>query len=259
MFSRRPTARANRGRIGGAQLRAIWPPTQVSGNVGWWDLLEPTSLNIFGATALGIDNIVSGVEWTDATSPPGYNATGLNGLPCLTGNGTSNRYVSSEAAVVAAFSGASKALTFVCVAQPTTGSGAAATMIGAGAAALVANSSWRLGLTAADVPVMSKRGTVTTVSATGAMAAGASPAVYSFRTNGTTADIWRGLVRETTGAAFADSGAPAPDRVGLLCYPVNTLASFFNGKWGCGLLWNRALSDAELSGIVLGLKQRWSI
>jgi hypothetical protein len=258
MFSRRPTARANRGRIGGAQLRAIWPPTQVSGNVGWWDLRETFTES--GGAVTSIRNMVSGVDATEATAPPLYDATGLAGGPCMTGDGSvsSRKILTSEAAVVAAFSGAAKALTAVVVAQPTTGSGAAMSMMGAADSALIANSSWRIGLTGADALVISKRGTAT-VSAGGAGAIPAAANVFSYRTTGTTADIWRGLARDGNVSSFSDSGTPTPNRVGLMCYPVATISSFFNGKWGCGLLFTRALSDAELRGVILGLKVRWSI
>jgi hypothetical protein len=259
MFSRRPAGHHNRGRVAsGAVVRPIWPPTQVSGLVGWWDTQETFTES--GGFVADIRNMASGVDAAEATFQPAYDATGLNGYPCMVGNGAagSRRFITTEAAVVAAFSGAAKALTYICVCQVVTGTGAAMAMMGAGNSALVANSSWRIGTGATDIPVISKRGTVT-VSVASASAITAAAQILSFRTNGTTADIWRGTTKDVTGSSFVDTGAPAPDRFGLLCYPVATPASFFNGKWGCGLLFNRALSDAELSGIILGLKVRWSI
>jgi hypothetical protein len=259
MFSRRPAGHHNRGRVAsGAVVRPIWPPTQVSDLVGWWDLRETFTES--GGAVTSIRNMVSAVDWTEATAPPLYDATGLAGGPCMTGDGatSSRKILSAEAAVVAAFSGAAKALTAVFVHQPVVGVLAASALLGAGDSALVANSSWRLGATSADFPTLIKRGTTSNVVVSSAVANTAVPTISSFRSTGTTGDIWRGLAREGSGA-FVDVGAPTPNRVGLLCYPVSTVANFYNGKWGCGLLFTRALSDAELRGIILGLKVRWSI
>ncbi len=244
------SAGANRAHAAG-----IWPPTRVSGLVGWWDMQQTFTQS--GGLVSSIRNMASGVDWTEVTNKPAYSATGFGGRPCMVGDGATTRIMSSEAAVVSAFSGAAKSLTFIVACQPTATQSSA--LIGAADSALVANSSWKVGLTS-NVLAFAKRGTATTTAPGATTLTNNASVVLAFRTNGTTADmlIGGGTV-EAQAAAFVDSGTPVPNRVSLLCYPVLTPSSFFNGKWGAGTLYNVAVSNADLIGLVNGMRSQWGI
>lgn len=252
MFGRR-NDRHNRGRVGSVALAPIWPPTNVPGLVGWWDFQQTFAQS--GGNVDSVRNMVSGVDWAEATNKPAVGT--LNGRPCMVGDGAAKRIISTEAAVVSAFSGANKALTFICVCQPSVAAQTAA-LIGSGDSALIANSSWRIGtvVSAPGLWMMAKRGTAAT-SVNGTTQVPTSPVVVTYRTNGTAADMFINQAVERSGAAFVDQGTPTPNQVGLMCYPVQTPSSFFNGNWGAGLLYNSALSDSQVRGLVRGLRMQW--
>jgi hypothetical protein len=98
MFSRRD-GRTGRGRIGGELIPAI-NPTTVAGLVLDFNLQDVASYTVTGGnTVTSITNTVSGVAASEPTNPPAYEATGLNGFPCMKGNGTTSRLIWTEAAV----------------------------------------------------------------------------------------------------------------------------------------------------------------
>jgi hypothetical protein len=98
MFSRRD-GRTGRGRTGGELLPAI-DPRNVGGLVLDFNLQNVGSYTVTGGnTVTSITNTVSAVAASEVTNPPAYEAAGLNGFPCMKGNGTSSRLIWSEAAV----------------------------------------------------------------------------------------------------------------------------------------------------------------
>jgi len=233
----------------------FWPPSQVANLAAWHDMQETHS-----GDGTSVRNMVTAVDWSEATNPPGYDATGFNGLPCLTFNGTSQRILSTEAGPLAAFVGSTKALTYIAVVSPASGDQLSA-IFGAGNSGAAANHSWRLGMlnTGSGILNISKRGTSGTVTASSAAQAPSTPKVITYWTDGSTASIWTNLNRELNAAAFVDLEATTPNRLAIGALPTSTVGNFFSGKWACGLLYTRAISDLEIVGLVRGQMSRWGI
>jgi hypothetical protein len=257
MFSRRPAGHHNRGRVGGAQLRAIWPPTEVAGLTGRWDMRTPAEYTVTGGTTVtSINNMASATAWAEATNPPGYDATALGGNPAMVFNGSSSRILSTEAAVLALFAGAAKAYTLFVVGQYDVA--AVSAWFGAGDSAAAANNTVRCGSNSVPQGNFSKRGTAGTFVNGGTIAVG-TPMVMVYRTDGTTASVWVNQAVIASGA-FADNGAaPAPNRCAIGCLPTSAVGNFLNGKIGTLLIYSGALGDPDVRGLIAGLRREWSI
>lgn len=92
----------------------IWPPTKLPGCVGWLDMLETYTES--GGTVTAIRNMVSGSDaMSEATNPPALSS--INGRSAIKGDGSNDRLFSTEAALVAALSGAEKSATVIMVYQ----------------------------------------------------------------------------------------------------------------------------------------------
>jgi len=257
MFSRR-TPRHNR-RFRDVARAFFWPPTQVSGCVAWVDCQETLTQ---AGTVTSIRNMVSGVDWTEATNPPTYAATGLNGRPCMIGNGSSMRIMSTEAAVVAACSGSDKAVTvFLVTEEPTPD--AINVLFAAASSTVNTNSTLSFFTTTAGLGRWSVQridDAAGTVSAPRGVDIAAGPQIVSWVIPGTTASIYVGDEEQADpNAAAFDVGATTPTRVALLCRPDLTPDLFADAKIGALLLYSRALSDLERIGVVNGLRARWGL
>lgn len=233
----------------------ILSPLQVAGLLAWHDLQGVNS-----GDGTSVTNMASGVAWAEAVVPPGYDATGLNGRPCLTFNGTTQRILSTEAATLAAFVGSTKTLTYMTVVEPASGDQQCA-IFGAGSSGAAANHTWRIGMlnTGSGILGISKRGTSGTVTAQSAAQAPSTPKVITYWTNGSTASIWTNLTKELTAAAFADLEATSPNRMAIGAIPTSTIGNFYSGKWAGGALYSRALNDLEIMALARGQMDRWGI
>lgn len=100
---------------------ASFTPNDVGGCVLWLDMLETGSFTVKSGTpntVSAIKNLASGVVWTEPTNPPEFEQTGLNGRPCMKGNGTTMGIISSEAAVAGLISGNDRAFTVFVALDP---------------------------------------------------------------------------------------------------------------------------------------------
>ena len=100
-------------------IMAWEPRLSVAGCVGEIDMTDKNSYTVTGGnTVTSASNKVSGTAFTEATNPPTYEDNGLNGLPCMLGDGVIQRIVSTEAAIYDAFDGSDPVWSVFYVVQP---------------------------------------------------------------------------------------------------------------------------------------------
>jgi hypothetical protein len=206
-----------------------------------------------------VTNMVSAVEWSEATNPPAYEAEGLNGLPCLVGNGTDARIISTEAEVLAAFSGSHMPFTVIMVVEPTVAV-ANESILGVASSGST-SSSFRFGKRTLSPGrwCMEKRGNAPAATLEGLRGVVLQPVVVSFWTNGESGSIGLNLADEQPRDRFVETAIPAPNRCALFCRPQSSLTEFSTSKAGCWLVFSRELPRSERLGIVAALMGRWGI
>ncbi len=236
----------------------IWPPTRLPGCVGWIDCQETLTQ---AGTVTSIRNMVSGVDWTEAVAPPTYEAAGLNGRPCMVGNASTMKILSTEAAAVAPLVGVGRQWTATMVIdQRGTITG---TMFGFGSDAgntvrggfLAANSN--AGGVLSGSMVDDSGAINLTLNDTHQLSAASACCV--------TTVCYGGQLRHIVNKSFfgglipTPTGQMTPNRLGLLCRPRQTPDGFTAGALGAALFFSRALSASELLGIHCALMGRWRI
>lgn len=243
-----------------------WKPTQLTGCVLWLDCLETDSYTITpgsgGAlpTVGSIYNLVSGVEWTEATNPPNFVRDAINGRPALHNPiGGIRRLISDEAAVFGAMSGDDTPWTLAIVMRSLAASTnmAALAVSNSGGAS---NNTIQFGHVTAGLPRLGRRdgaGTAPANSRNAFVQPGAH--VYAVRFAGSTVSMWLDdeLDALPNAQAATDITAITPNRTALFCIPDSSPDSFFYGYIGAVCLFAGALSDADVQQLRTWLTARW--
>jgi hypothetical protein len=114
MFARRGH-RTSRGRAGGGgEIIPSVDPLTVAGLTLDLNMQNVGSYTVTGGnTVTSITNTVSATAYTEGTNPPGYSATAINGRPGMVGDGSNDRIMFTEAAVLTALASASVAVFYV--------------------------------------------------------------------------------------------------------------------------------------------------
>jgi uncharacterized repeat protein (TIGR02059 family) len=238
----------------------VFTPSDITGLTAWFDVSDAASLTLTGGntTIADIKNKVSASVWDTPSSDTPYEATGLNGKPCLHPTTTSHRIQSTEAAVLTLLSN-SNALTLyyylsydvadatstvlcVCITSAgtprrrwghnTTGGGRQSTLFTNDAATTVTTDS------GSDNTSTSGRAIMWLSSGTAA----------SCSVNGAAAD---------PNAAAHNPGTLTPTRLGLLAVPDNSADTPLVGRLGELTLFSGAHSAAQQSRMVAYLRGRW--
>jgi hypothetical protein len=226
----------------------IWPPTKLAGCVAWLDCQETLTQ---AGTVTSITNMASATAWTEATAPPTYNATGINGRPCMVGNGSSMKVMSTEAAAVSAFVGLNAAVTVYTVVDLATGT-VDGVLWSAMDAAQESEHAWqgRINLALTAPPL------VTPISVTSA----AVPRVPTV-----VAQVWYGAEArifangKLVGAGSINLPSMTPTRVGIFSLCDLTPDTFTDTKIGALLIYNRGHTPYEVRSVTAGLCGRWGI
>jgi hypothetical protein len=124
------------------------PELSISGAKAAFNMTAPDTYTVDTAptpdAVTAITNRVSGTSWSEATNPPEYQAAGFNGHPCMKFDGSNDRIISTESAVVNLFAGTDTAWTLIAGAMPVTVDAGMA-MFGAGNSGTATNDSYRIG------------------------------------------------------------------------------------------------------------------
>lgn len=243
------------------QLPQIWPPTVLPNCRGWFDMLEPGSFGTVSGTVNSITNKVSGTALaTAATAFPLFEKDGLNGRPCMRGDGARG-IMGTEAALIAPFAGTDPPFTLFYVYEnfaPTT----LVTAVALGQAGAGSTGSYLFGTHSfGDGRYLAFRQDDADASnneISGEFAT-ADPQVVTW--------VCRGpeVIRRTNGRIYTvglgsfDVGAITPDRFGLFVRPDADPDLFLVGRIGCVIVYSGALSDYAAGGIENALMRRWGL
>ncbi len=243
----------------------IWPPTRLPGCVAWYDMLETYTTP--GATVTAIRNMVTGADdMAEATNPPALELVGLNGLPCMKGDGTNDQLISTEASAVSAFVGLAPAHTLFLVCEFVLPVATTRALVSAAASAGNGNHDY---VTIAPGGPVGPRlreqrtgdngqaGNVTTSTAVDFVSV---PQVVSFASDGSGSAVYSNLAQVATSmSSIALKPTATPDRLGIFCRPAGTPSLFSAHRIGAVLLYRRNLPPSEVRGVISALMARWRI
>lgn len=236
-------------------------PSSVSGGLAWFDMQDAAAFTQAGGLVTTITNKFSSVVWAEATNRPTYSATGLNGFPCADFDGTNDRFIDTEAAVVAGLK--DQLDNYIAMVVQADDLDAIEVIFGvanSAQAGAVGSKRWGTNTTGAGrwtVIGTNDASTPTTVDYLGANTV-TDPVLLEFycETQATSVRV-NGGVANPSGTATA-YGALTPNRAALGCRCNLTPATFFNGRLG-ELIAYGAVSDANKALIRAYLIAKWSI
>lgn len=236
------------------------PNESISGLVAWFDMQDASSYTNTGGFVSAITNKASAVSWTEATFRPAVSATGLNGLPCMDLDGTNDRIISTEAAVVAAM--ANQLDYYLAMVVQADDLDAIEAILGTGNSAQASAGCKRWGTNTTGNGKWTVIGTNDTPAAITIDSTGdtvTTPVLLEFYSETQATSI------RVNGAAAAPSGTASaygtltPDRVSIGCRPVATPASFFDGRVGEILFYGGAVSEPNKALARAHLITKWTI
>lgn len=260
IVERRLGAQPNSLRRGGGAPAAFNPLT-IPGGVAWFDMLDPSSF-VQAGTVTAITNKASGVVWTEPTFPPDYDATGLNGKPCMVFGGlaTVQRIISAEAAVWGAVRDALP-YTLVYVAAHVT-LDLAEGVFGVGNSGVATNQTkfWGQFTTGSGRWFCRTINDATTIAdATSAGDSDTDPHVFRWNSPGTTVSSDRDNGAADPSGAAQNPGTLTPNQTALGCRPDNNPDNFFDGMLGELILYNNNISAANYGLLVAYLNAKWGL
>ncbi len=237
-----------------------WSPMDLGGLVAWVDILDrrgyTTSSN--GLAVSSVQNKATGVWWDTPSAEVPLETYGINGRPCLHPKTLTERILSTEAPVVAAMAnGAVYTILWVGTVDTADASGA---LFSAGNTGSSASNKRHFGQnTSSSGRYISQtiNSSATTVNAIGSTQVTLLPTVCSFRSDdGTTVDSWVNGAPDLAGAAQSP-GTLTPNQVGLFAIMDSSADTNWVGRFGEMLVFNRALTDAELDEATAYLMVKW--
>jgi lysophospholipase L1-like esterase len=261
-FSRRQGAYANTsGMVFGSSFMDPPPPFSpgdLSGLVADVDIQDSASFVTSGSLFTSVTNKWSGVVWTIATNRPTYIASGTNGKPWIGFNGTTQRIIHNEPAVLAALSGAH---TIFCVAEFDVLNRDEAVIATGNSASSLGIRSWGQNTTGvgrwARTTLTDAGGVVTSIS-TAKSQPGAHVHCWRGGAAGTVTNQLNKGVQDPANDNH-NPGATNSDRFAIGCRPRSSPTLHFQGKVGQWLVYDRELSDEEVAQVIDYLYDRWAI
>lgn len=239
-------------------------PTEFPGCVLWLDMLEGPSYSVVPGTTptlSSIRNLVSGVAWTESTNPPLFEPTGLNGRPCMKGDGTARRLISGEPALANAFKGVNQLQTVILVTLPSAASVYVASF-GAGNSGVTDNGTVYVGRRTSDGRFRLERtdDAGLNTAADRSVVPALVPQVVTYTSYGATMAIHvnNEAVPDPNGTNIS-SGGITPNQCGVFCRPDNVPDLFSNDRIGAVLVFSAALTNSNRQSVVNWLMSRWGI
>jgi hypothetical protein len=233
-------------------------PTDITGLVAHFDLQDTDSYTVATGspdTVTSLTNKASSVAWTEATNPPEYEASGLNGYPCIKGNASDMHITSTEAAVWGAVDGEDAPFSIYGVIQPSSGTSTLEAWFG------IANSGDATPVLRfeADADETEFR-RIDDVAGSGQILMSGpttAPQVLSFLCTGAQLRGYRNTSVATTQAS--DIGAITLDRASLLRVPFPTPARYSGARVGEVLLYSGSHTETQRLYVSRYLMSKWGI
>lgn len=234
-------------------------PTQIPNCVGWIDPSDTSTDNITSSGGLvsSIDNKANSqnqfVQATSAAQPQTGVST-MAGRNVLTFDGSSD-YLSCNA-LSSAFTGTDAAVSVLAVYKPNALSFSPTIFCAANSANTTTlfthdNSTNNL------FKVQKNDNTSASVSATTTTAPISVPVMLSMSCAGTTLKAWKNGTSFYNGTF--DVGATTLNTFAIGVRPTSAISNYFNGDIAEVIIYNRALSDAEVASIQKYLANKWGI
>lgn len=235
-------------------------PDDIPGGVVWFDMQDATAYTESGGVVTTVTNKFSSVVWAEATNRPAFSATGMNNFPCMDFDGTNDKFMDSEAAVVTAFADQKDYyLAFVLQADDLD---ALEVFFAVADAAVALNGSkrWGTNVTGAGVWVTAgnnNAGTGIVIDSTGNTST--SVVLLEFYSESAAVSI------RVNGGAEAPAGTPAaygtltPTRAAIACRPSSALATFFDGRIGEIVGYTGVVSSADKALLRAHLLAKWAV
>ncbi len=233
-----------------------YSPADEGGLVFWGDMNDPTTYTEAAGVITARANKVTAVAVTPAGSPA-YQATGLNSKPTADYNGTTQYFLGTEAAVLAAGTNSNAKSIFIVGAFDVVSRLDA--HFGWGNSANAANgSSWFGKTTTSSGRIIATftNDSGTLVALVGTSAPNTSAHVYSFVHAGTTLEGRIDNVVDIASAAF-NPATLTPNRWGINLRPASGLDRIGDGRKSEELIYNVALSSAAQTRVYNYLKAKW--
>ncbi len=226
-------------------IQAWMPHLSIATCVWALDMSRPSTFTVDTAptpdTVTAFTNLKTGTSWTEATNPPDLGS--INNQPAMVGNGSSKHVTSTEASVLAAFTGTDTPMSVILVTQPVTADAATAFLC-SGNSATAQTSTKRFGTAVTG----NGRWTMVTIDSAGGNASGVGDTdltttgqVAAWVFTGTAVSIWKNLTLQLNAAAH-DVAAVNSDRVSLFQRPDSAPDSFSDGKISAGYIDTAAIS-----------------
>lgn len=232
-------------------------PLTLAGNVLSLNLLDATSYTVSAGTVTSITNRISGVAITEETNPPAFAANALSGRPCMIPDGTNDRMIGDEAAVVAAGTGTNSPITLFVAVDPIQPPAVNAAFFGFGNSGVASNGTLWFGQTfnRARAEVVSNSGASVTRNSLFPLVGAPTVMVY-VRDN--TLDFRRRAGDDSKLNTFS-TGAVTPDRFALFCRPDSAPDTFSRSRVGQFELFNRVLTNREIIGVCRHMLSAWGL
>lgn len=240
----------------------VWTPASPGGLVAEIDLLNPAGYVESGGAVTEVINLVSSVSWAAASSCP-YEATGLNGHPCLHPVDITDYFLSTEAAVVNVLDcpTTAKPYTLIYVVLPdSTTTGVVTFGVGNSGVASASTRTWgqRSGVSQYEYSQTSPAA-VGTVRSTGAVSTSLN--IIAWRSPGTGCKFKLNDAADdpnNTVSTPAYTPGTGPNRAALFCRPDSSPDSPAIQRFGALYLYDHELSDTDLTAAYDYLLARWS-
>jgi hypothetical protein len=240
-----------------ASALTVFRPSDVAGLVANVDMLDAASFATSGGLFTSVTNTASGTAWPVATNRPTHIASGTNGKPWMGFNGTSQRIIHNEPAVLAALAGAH---TIFYVAEFDTLNREEAIVAAGNSGTSLGIRSWGQNTTGVgrwSRTTLTDAGSAVTTTSTAKSQPGAHVHCWRGSAGAVTNQLNRGV--KDPGAAVHAPGATTSDRFAIGCRPRSSPTLHFHGKFGQLLVFARELSDEEVAQVIDWLYTRWGI
>lgn len=235
-------------------------PADITGLVFWQDMQDTGAYTESGGVVTQFINKASSVAWTEATNRAAYSATGLNGLPCMDFDGTNDRYISTEAAVVSALTNAAAYTVIYVGSHDTVDRGDSVFAIGNSGVATSRTRRWGQSTDGAgrwQTQSINDAGTtVTNISAGGS---NTSPHIFYWHSPGTTVSLQVDNAAASPSGAASDPGTLTPDRCAVGSRPDSAPDTFFDGKLGELIVYAGDITGTDYTDLLTYLQTKWGL
>jgi hypothetical protein len=242
------------------------PEPEIEGMVLHLDMADVSSYSVSPGTPDKVSEAINKATFnlsdtfTGGGNEPEYEANGMNGLPCMRGNGTNMRLISTEAEILTAFGGVDHPFTAVWVVEAL--SPDALAFFGGAANSGSANGVVAFGTTATGsgryaAARIEDGGTPAFVA--GSVDIVSDPALLVYVFDGFTLSLYvNGSETAHSSGSFFFEDPTTPNRFGLFCRAGNSPDGFISARISEVRVYDNAISAADRAVLSEVLLSKWN-